>query len=116
MPSDTLSPTLMRTSFTTPADGEGISIVALSLSSVTSDCSGATVSPGLTRISMTSTLLKSPMSGTSTSCIAPIDSPYTVAGFGFAGSMPYFLIASATSECLSAPPSASALSAEIVTQ
>ena len=72
LPSDTLSPTLTRTSLTTPAEGDGISIVALSLSSVTSDCSAATVSPGLTRISMTSTSLKSPMSGTMTSCMAPM--------------------------------------------
>ena len=50
-----------------PAPGDGISIVALSDSSVTSDCSFAILSPGLTRISMTSTFLKSPMSGTFTS-------------------------------------------------
>ena len=72
LPSETLSPILTRTSFTTPAEGDGISIVALSLSSVTSDCSTATVSPGFTRISITSTLLKSPMSGTMTSCMAPM--------------------------------------------
>ncbi len=66
MPCETLSPTLIRTSFTTPAPGDGISIVALSDSSVTSDCSFATASPGLTSTSMTSTSLKSPMSGTTT--------------------------------------------------
>jgi hypothetical protein len=65
-PLDTLSPTLMLSSLTTPAAGEGISIVALSDSSVTSDCSFSTESPGLTRTSMTSTSLKSPMSGTET--------------------------------------------------
>ena len=105
---------MTRTSFTTPADGDGISIVALSLSSVTSDCSTATVSPGFTRISTTSTLLKSPMSGTKTSCMAPM--AYTVTGFGFAGSMPYFTIASATTPGLTAPSSASAFRAAIVTQ
>ena len=68
-PCDTLSPTLILTSFTTPAPGDGISIVALSDSSVTSDCSFVTASPGLTRISMTSTFLKSPMSGTFTSVL-----------------------------------------------
>jgi hypothetical protein len=57
----------MEISFTTPASGDGISIVALSDSSEMSDCSFATVSPGFTRISMTSTPLKSPMSGTLTS-------------------------------------------------
>jgi len=66
-PCETLSPTLILSSFTTPAPGDGISIVALSDSSVTRDCSCATASPGLTSTSMTSTLLKSPMSGTLTS-------------------------------------------------
>src|SRR3954467_3929485 len=69
-PFDTLSPTLTRISFTTPAPGDGISIVALSDSSVISDCSLVTWSPGLTRTSMTSTVLKSPMSGTFTSLLA----------------------------------------------
>src|SRR4051812_1681635 len=69
-PSDSLSPSLTLSSLTTPAPGEGISIVALSDSSEMSDCSLATVSPGLTRISMTSTSLKSPMSGTFTSLAA----------------------------------------------
>ena len=66
-PCETLSPSLILSSFTTPAPGDGISIVALSDSSVMSDCSFATASPGLTRTSMTSTFLKSPMSGTFTS-------------------------------------------------
>ena len=69
-PLETLSPTLTLISFTTPADGDGISIVALSDSSVMSDCSFDTVSPGLTRTSMTSTSLKSPMSGTGTVMVA----------------------------------------------
>ena len=64
VPSDTLSPTLSFSSFTTPAAGEGISIVALSDSTVISDVSFSTASPGLTRTSMTSISLKSPMSGT----------------------------------------------------
>jgi hypothetical protein len=54
-------------SFTTPAVEEGISIEALSDSTVIRLCSTFTVSPGLTRISMTPTSLKSPMSGTCTS-------------------------------------------------
>src|SRR5882672_3763256 len=66
MPCETLSPILTLISFTTPASGEGISIVALSDSSVISDCSLLTASPGLTRTSITSTSLKSPMSGTRT--------------------------------------------------
>ncbi len=48
----------------TPACGEGTSIVALSLSSVTRESSFFTVSPGLASSSMTGTSLKSPMSGT----------------------------------------------------
>src|SRR5262249_17181317 len=47
--------------------GEGTSVEALSDSSVTSGCSGAMVSPGLTMTSMIGTSLKSPMSGTRTS-------------------------------------------------
>src|SRR5689334_5259374 len=63
-PCDTLSPSLTFTSFTTPACEEGTSIVALSLSSVTSEASFSTRSPGFTSTSMTGTSLKSPMSGT----------------------------------------------------
>jgi hypothetical protein len=55
---------LTRSSFTTPAPDDGISIDALSLSTVISDCSIATVSPGFTSTSIISTSLKSPMSGT----------------------------------------------------
>src|SRR3982075_221149 len=66
-PCESLSPSFTLSSFTTPAPGDGISIVALSDSSEMSDCSFAMVSPGLTSTSMTSTSLKSPMSGTLTS-------------------------------------------------
>src|SRR5207302_2842992 len=69
-PCDTLSPVFTFSSFTMPAAGDGISIVALSDSSVTSDCSLAIVSPGLTSTSMTSTFLTSPTSGTFTSLLA----------------------------------------------
>src|SRR6185369_12115583 len=59
------SSTAMRSpTFTLPADDDGISIDALSDSTVISDCSVLTVSPGLTSSSMTATSLKSPMSGT----------------------------------------------------
>jgi len=47
-----------------PAWVEGTSIVALSDSSVTSESSFLTASPGFTRTSMTGMSLKSPMSGT----------------------------------------------------
>src|ERR1700759_413605 len=66
----TLSPTLMRSSLTTPAVDDGISIDALSLSTVIRLCSALTASPGLTSSSMTPTSLKSPMSGTLTSIVA----------------------------------------------
>ena len=66
-PSLTLSPTLTRIACTTPDSGAGTSIVALSDSSETSGSSAFTVSPTLTKISMTGTSLKSPMSGTRTS-------------------------------------------------
>src|SRR5258706_2476634 len=68
-PLETLSPTLTRSSLTTPASEEGFSIVALSDSSVMREASLATRSPGFTRTSMTSMSLKSPMSGTFTSII-----------------------------------------------
>src|SRR5207302_5495676 len=68
-PSLTLSPTLSFKSLTTPDVGAGTSIVALSDSSVTSGSSASTLSPGLTNTSMTGTFLKSPMSGTLTSCM-----------------------------------------------
>src|SRR5689334_2987248 len=80
MPCDTLSPTLMRSSFTTPAKGAGTSMVALSLSNVTSESSALIASPAFTRTSMTGTSLKSPMSGTSTSLSAPnVISPCSLA-------------------------------------
>ena len=67
MPCETLSPSLTFSSLTTPASGDGTSIVALSDSSVISESSFLTLSPGLTSTSMTGTSLKSPMSGTFTS-------------------------------------------------
>jgi hypothetical protein len=63
----TLSPTLTLSSLSTPAADDGISIDALSLSTVMSDCSSLMLSPGLTKTSITATSLKSPMSGTRTS-------------------------------------------------
>src|SRR5499426_3113573 len=46
LPSLTLSPTFAFSSLTVPAAGDGMSIVALSDSSVTSGSSGLTLSPG----------------------------------------------------------------------
>jgi hypothetical protein len=69
-PSLTLSPSATFISLTTPGCDEGISIDALSDSTVISDCSALMVSPGLTSTSMTATSLKSPMSGTFTSTTA----------------------------------------------
>ena len=66
-PSETLSLTLTRISWTLPANGDGTSMVALSDSSVTSGVSTPTSCPGSTRISITGTSEKSPMSGTVTS-------------------------------------------------
>ena len=106
----------MRSSLTTPACDEGISIDALSLSTVTSDCSTFTVSPTLTSSSMTSTSLKSPMSGTLTSTWAMCVSPLlwvaqACSGLMRSTSILYFLIASATLAAGSVPSSASAFSA-----
>src|SRR3990167_1500688 len=63
-PSPTLSPTLIAIDSTTPASGDGISILALSPSNVASGVSISTVSPTLTNTAMTSTLLAVPISGT----------------------------------------------------
>ncbi|KAG1447384.1 hypothetical protein G6F57_017086 [Rhizopus arrhizus] len=63
-PLATLSPTLTFTSLTTPPCEAGISIEALSDSTVIRLCSALIVSPTATMTSMTSTSLKSPMSGT----------------------------------------------------
>src|SRR5579871_6845258 len=69
-PSATLSPTLTLSSLTTPALLDGISIDALSLSTVMRLCSTLTVSPAFTSTSITPTSAKSPMSGTFTSIVA----------------------------------------------
>src|SRR5919198_777509 len=65
-------PVLTLSSCTTPPNGAGTSIVALSDSSVTSGSSAATVSPGATITSMIGTSEKSPMSGTRTSLTSAI--------------------------------------------
>ena len=67
LPCSTRSPIATSSSLTTPATGDGTSIVALSDSSVISGSSSATVSPGETMTSMIGTSAKSPMSGTRTS-------------------------------------------------
>jgi hypothetical protein len=70
VPLATLSPTLTLTSRMVPAWSLGTSMVALSLSSVTSDCSTAMVSPGFISTSMTATSSKSPMSGIFSSMVS----------------------------------------------
>jgi hypothetical protein len=60
-----LSPTFTAIALTIPAIEVGISIEALSDSTVIKLCSALTASPTLTKISITSTVSKSPMSGTS---------------------------------------------------
>src|SRR5215218_1555566 len=67
VPSPTRSPTLTSSFSTVPWRGAGTSIVALSLSSVTSGSSALIAAPSATWTSMTGTSLKSPMSGTRTS-------------------------------------------------
>src|SRR6185312_964208 len=66
-PALTLPPLFTATRSMMPPTVEGTSIVASSVSSVTSGDSGSIRSPGLTSTSMTATSLKLPMSGTSTS-------------------------------------------------
>src|SRR3569623_34962 len=76
LPSATLSPSLTRISLTTPATLDGISMLALSDSTVTKDWSTSIRSPALTSNSMTSTSLKSPMSGTITSTMLIALAPF----------------------------------------
>ena len=71
-PSATLSPSATFISLITPACELGISIEALSDSTVIRLCSALMVSPALTRTSMIVTSLKSPMSGTFTSISAMV--------------------------------------------
>jgi hypothetical protein len=111
-PFDTRSPTLTLSSSIRPAAGDGTSIVAFSVSSVMRPCSGATSSPGFTRISMISTSAKSPRSGTTTSTGATEEKrSYTATGLRFSGSMPSCAIASPTVLRSTPPSSASALRA-----
>ena len=70
-PFETRSPFFTARLFTTPAAVEGTSIVAFSVSSVSSGVSTAILSPGFTNTSMTSTSWKSPRSGTATSATPP---------------------------------------------
>ena len=55
LPSETLSPTLTFRSLISPSDGDGISTLDLSLSIVTTGSFFFILSPGFTRISITST-------------------------------------------------------------
>jgi pyruvate dehydrogenase E1 component len=73
-PCETLSPTLIFTSFTTPASDEGTSIVALSDSKVTKGESTLMVSPGFTKTSITSTS-EAPTSGTVIFFITKVNPP-----------------------------------------
>jgi hypothetical protein len=64
LPEETLEPLATCSFSITPASVDGTSMVAFSVSSVSSGASTCTLSPGLTSTSMTATSLKSPRSGT----------------------------------------------------
>src|SRR5471030_1774931 len=116
-PSATLSPTLILISLTTPAWLDGISMLALSDSTVISDWSTLIVSPTLIISSMTSTSLKSPISGTLTSTMLIAFAPYSsywVTGFGLFASRPYLTTACSTTDASILPSSASDFSAATV--
>ena len=90
LPVTTLSPTLIKISFTTPATGAGTSIDALSPSTLMIDWSTSTVSPTFTIISVTFTSSE-PISGTLTSTTlaaagAAADAGAAAAGAGAAAS------------------------------
>ena len=69
-PVETLSPAFTKISLTTPANGAGTSIEALSPSTVINDCSSVMLSPTFTIISVTLTS-SPPISGTFTSFTPP---------------------------------------------
>ena len=110
-PAEILSPTLILSSVTVPPKGAGMSMAALSDSTVMMESSAARASPGFTMISMTSTSLKLPISGTRTSLMLIFSSPYTFTGLARLASMPYFLMASAALPAGITPSSARALRA-----
>ena len=122
-PFDTLSPSLTVSDVMRPAAALGISMDALSDSTVTRLCSAATSSPSFTRISMTSTSEKSPISGTTISItLMSADTSRSVfvgqasTGSILSGLMPYFLIASATFVAGMVPSSARACRAASTTK
>ena len=82
LPVTTLSPTLIKISFTTPATGAGTSIDALSPSTLMIDWSTSTLSPTFTIISVTFTSSE-PISGTLTS--TTLAAAGAAAGAGAAG-------------------------------
>ena len=82
LPVTTLSPTLIKISFTTPAIGAGTSIDALSPSTLMIDWSTSTLSPTFTIISVTFTSSE-PISGTLTS--TTLAAAGAAAGAGAAG-------------------------------
>ena len=68
-PVDTVSPTLTDNASITPFSADGMSMEALSVSTVIRPSSRSTVSPTLTRISITSISSKSPRSGITMSIV-----------------------------------------------
>ena len=84
LPVTTLSPTLIKISFTTPATGAGTSIDALSPSTLMIDWSTSTVSPTFTIISVTFTSSE-PISGTLTSTTLAAAGEAAGAGVAAAG-------------------------------
>ena len=72
LPSPTLSPTFTLKLINVPPKEAGISIEALSDSTVITLCSATNTSPAFTKTSITSTSLKSPMSGTRNSIVAMV--------------------------------------------
>ena len=112
-PVDTLLPTCTLISFTIPPAEAGTSIEALSPSTVIRDCSASTLSPTLTRISVTSTS-SAPISGTKIS-ILMTGASYAYSGLTLSASIPNLAIASATTDLAISPRLASSVSAATTT-
>ena len=109
----TLSPTLTMIDFTIPACGAGISIEALSPSTVMMLSSTATLSPTFTKISVTSTS-SLPISGNLISILILFTS-YAIRGLSLSALISNFLIASSTTLASMSPRLASSPNAAMTT-
>jgi hypothetical protein len=107
-PRDTVDSSVTSTCSTMPADGDGTSIAALSVSSVINGASGSTASPTATSTSTTLTSVKSPMSGTSTVITSPAAAPVAASAGAATSPVPAASPVAAGGAAVAGPPCAPA--------